>query len=648
MVAASLAVSCCYHMQNDIVLFMKESNYFSWESLPQVADIDSHILFASTLLDKYDWKQRTRLNLEKQLAAIVEKQNDKMLNISVIGEFSTGKSSFINALVGYELLAVNVIQGTTVAITIIEFSEDYSLKFIDFDGKSTTRKYQSINALRQELHIYTTDSAYANRVNYVIVTLPSEVLKNGYRIIDTPGTNSLELWHESITRRAIKEISDLSIILTDATQPMTQTLKSFVEEAIGDAIKNCIFVANKIDCIRECERNGIIQYVEKKISRDLGVNEPIVLPFSSVALTNAFSKEKVEFDDSSYKVTTVSLQQLLSYTAKQKIKAQAHKLLHLIDGIYTTLDGDMRQMSVDYQNELELLERSKQTDLKPFIDKQILLRKRCFLSEAKDFKYKVESVCDSLMPKAQSCINNKIDDCINLDKMSEYIKGQLSNDIKIEGLRISKDVEEKYGELKILFKNELKRFQKDFENEFQKLKILSIRFNLKPKDIAVRNTAHSANISSAMTLVSEELSKENWSIGGGMVAGATIGTAILPGIGTFVGGFLGGFFGAAAAPDTSEVKNEVKSKLATPMQSYFRTVISDILTNYNNYVSDISSYLESEINRYYYTYASVVQQKIAEWKKRHHIIKTKISKIENEIDGLKNRQIVIKSLLLKL
>ena len=97
-----------------------KDNYFSWENLSEMADIQSHITYATTVLNRYNWDDSIKRSLKKQLDAIVAKQNDKVLNISVIGEFSTGKSSFINALVGHELLAVNVLQGNTVAITIIE------------------------------------------------------------------------------------------------------------------------------------------------------------------------------------------------------------------------------------------------------------------------------------------------------------------------------------------------------------------------------------------------------------------------------------------------------------------------------------------------------------------------------------------------
>lgn len=613
-----------------------------------MADIDSHIVFASTLMGKYDWEEATKYSLEKQLAAIIEKQNDKLLNISVIGEFSTGKSSFINALVGYELLAVNVIQGTTVAITIIEYSEDFSITLTDFSGRSSKKVYKSIDSLRQQLHIYTTDAAYAKKINYVTVTLPSDILKNGYRIIDTPGTNSLELWHEEITRRAIRELSDLSIILTDATQPMPVTLMSFVDNTLGDSIKNCAFVANKIDRIREKERDGVIKFIGKKICQSFEIEEPIVLPFSAVALTNSFAKETINIDSNSFLLTANSLEHLLSYTAKQRLRAQARKILHLVDDIYSTLDNNIKNIATQYQQELQMLERSKQTDLKPFISRQISTRQKSFLSGARDYKYKVESVCDTLTSKAKTNIESKIEACDSLDNLSNYIKGSLSDDIKKEGQSIVSGTESKFGELRKLFNRELKLFQKDFEKEFEKLKILSVKFNVKPQDVAVRHSANSANIGPVMTFISEELSKENWAIGGGLGAGAVIGSMILPGIGTVIGGILGGIVGGAASPDTSEVITKVKSKLTTPLRPYYRSINNDCMTNYNTYVNDISSYLESEINRYYSTYASTVRQRIKDWETQHRNIKERIQRVEKGINGLKNRQQSIKNIISKI
>lgn len=624
---------------------MTGDNYFSWKNIGEMADIDSHIQFATGLLNKYKWGANTRNAIEKQLNAIVNKQNDKLLNISVIGEFSTGKSSFINALVGYELLAVNVLQGTTVAITIIEYANEFSITLTGFDGMSTKKNYTSIDTLRRYLHLYTTDPEYGKSINYLTVTLPSSILKGGFRIIDTPGTNSLELWHEEVTKKAITELSDLSIITVDATKQMPETLLAFVDSTLETTIKDCVFVINKIDLIRERERGGIVKYVSAKASQRFEMDAPTVFPFSSVALTNTFSKDKVKVDDNSFLLSTKSLSDLLSYTAKQKVIAQARKVLLLIDGMYTILEKDIKKIGEQYNAQIKKMERTKHTDLKPFISGQIATRQKRFLSEAREKKYIVESTGDTLVTKAINRINSKIDGCTDLDSMSNYIKGNLSSDIKDEGQTISNGMEAKFSELNGLFSKEITAFQRDFEEEFEKLKILSVKLNVKPQTVSVRHSSNSANIGPVTTLISEELSKENWAIGGGMGLGAAIGTALLPGIGTIIGGFLGGMVGGAVAPDASEVKGKVKSKLSTPLKSYYRSVANDCVSNYNTYVNDINKNIESEINKYYSTYKQAVQDEISQWNAKYSAVKKKISDIQLEISNIKSRQTSIKNII---
>lgn len=629
--------------------FVSQGNYFSWENMNEMADIDSHIKFASSLLGKYQWDTSVKHNLEKQLNAIQEKQNDHKLNISVIGEFSTGKSSFINALIGCELLAVNVIQGTTVAITIIEYDNEFAITSFDFSGRKKREVFPSIDALQKQLNIYTTDPVCAKQINYITVTLPSKILKSGFRIIDTPGTNSLALWHEDVTKRAINELSDLSIIITDATQPMPATMIAFVNNTLEDRVKECAFVANKIDRIKVTERDGIIGFIKKKICYSFELEDCSVFPFSSVALTNSFALEKVDIDAESALMTTNSLEQLLAYTAKQRIKAQARKILHLIDNMYSTLDNSIRDISNHYQKELQMLEHSRQTDLKPFLMGEITLRKKEFQNETKKYRYKIENTGDTHIAKAIEHINLKISSCSDgtLDELSNYIKGSLTADIQEEGTKISKSLDTKFTDLLLFFNREIINFQTAFESEFKKLKILTIKLDVKTKNVSVRHVAHSANIASVTSFVSDELSKENWAMGGGAAAGAAIGTAICPGIGTAIGFFAGLFAGSVVAPDTPQIKKDVKQKLSVPLHSYFRTVVNDCMMDYDNYVCDLSSALEAEIRKYYSTYSSTIDQRIQQWNTQHRAIEDRIQQIEIEIANIKNRRSSIKHLLLK-
>ena len=628
-----------------------KDNYFSWENLSEMADIQSHITYATTVLNRYNWDDSIKRSLKKQLDAIVAKQNDKVLNISVIGEFSTGKSSFINALVGHELLAVNVLQGTTVAITIIEYGASYSLSLVDKNGNSTTTEYKNINYLSSALQHYTTDPSYADSISHVRVTLPSDILKNGFRIIDTPGTNSLEQWHEEITRRAINDISDMSIILVDASRPMPETLVGFVESTLGNNVKDCLFVANKIDIIRSRERNGMLQFIQKKINLEFDIEGAEILPFASVALTNLFSKDIVTIDDDSKQLTFDSLQSIFSFTAQKRIKTQAKKLLLLIDNMYANLNANITHVAQQYQKELRTLEQSKQMDFRPFIAQQIALRQKRFITSAQEKKRVTDMETDNLVNAAIANINSKIDShtTSTLDGLSKYIKeGELTSDIKVEGAQIANKTEKKFNQIKPIFNRQLTEFQSDFEKEFTRLKVLPIKFNVTPREVNVTHNANSASIGPVASLISDELSKENWAFGGGGAAGAAIGTAIMPGVGTAIGAFLGFVAGAFAAPDANEVKQRVKSKLNLPLRSYFRSICNDCMSNYTTYINDVNRSIEVEINRYYSTYNAEIQRRIDQWKAEHSKVQANIQRTRNEIVDINNRKSLILNIITRL
>lgn len=627
---------------------MSGENYFSWDNVGEMTDVESHISYASSLLDKYQWKPDTKSLLEQQFRRIIAKQNDHLLNISVIGEFSTGKSSFINALVGYELLAVNAIQGTTVAITVIEYAEQFCITITDFDGGTKAKRYNCIEDLSKELYSYTTDPKYAGSISFLTVSLPSDILKTGFRIIDTPGTNSLDLWHEEVTMRAIEELSDLSIIMVDATTPMPESLISFTKGIFSKGVYNCAFLVNKIDLIREKERSKIVEYVGVKIRQELQEETPFVLPFSSVALTNMFSDDKYPVDNDSFLITTDSLGKLQSYTAKNRIKAQVRKLLQLIDQMYVTLNNDMHIIADKYEQELHLLKRSEQADLSPFIQSQISLRQKTFLDEARNKKFIVEHNSDNLIREAINSINKSIDSHQTIDNLSNYIKsGCLSDEIKKAGIGITDSLENSFGDIESLFRCEIRKFQQDFQAEFSRLQLLSMRIEAAPRKVNIRRTSNTANIGPVTTLITEELSNENWAMGGGAATGATVGTMLAPGIGTVVGAFIGLFAGGFVAPNVEDVRKKVKTKLSTPLNSYFRSVSSDCISNYNTYINDLNRNIQAEITRYYTEYNSVIKGRIAEWERQHNSVYAKIRKIQSEIDSIQSRRCSIHNIISK-
>lgn len=260
---------------------VQDKEYFSLNNLTALSRIDEHLSFVEEIMEKYNEKNFIWEDVHQQIDFIRKKKNDKKLNISVIGEFSTGKSTFINALIRKELLASSAMQGTTVASTVIDYAGQCNMRLEYLDGHSEMLNFSCFDELRSGLKYYTTEASVARQLKAVNVSLPADILKNEFRIIDTPGTNVTEAWHEDVTVRALKEKSDLSIILTSAEKPVPNTMLSFARKNLESILPQCVFVVTKLDSIRPRERDRQLAYVKMKLEEELDIQEAVVLPYVS-------------------------------------------------------------------------------------------------------------------------------------------------------------------------------------------------------------------------------------------------------------------------------------------------------------------------------------------------------------------------------
>lgn len=132
------------------------------------------------------------------------------IRLVVLGEFSRGKSSLVNALLGIELLPTAV-QATTAINTFVRMlPEGRSERFIRIhfqDGRPAQEiPWTDDTALERwgtEL-----DESHADarkQVDYIEAFMSHPLLAKGLVLVDTPGLQSVMAHHEAITRKAIAE-----------------------------------------------------------------------------------------------------------------------------------------------------------------------------------------------------------------------------------------------------------------------------------------------------------------------------------------------------------------------------------------------------------------------------------------------------------
>jgi small GTP-binding protein len=153
----------------------------------------------------------------------------------IAGEFNSGKSSFINALLGERVLPEGVTP-TTDRINILRHGPAVS--------ESLLEAY-----LLERTH-------------------PAEVLRE-INIVDTPGTNAIIRRHEELTRDFVPR-SDLVLFVTSADRPFTESERAFLEQ-IREWGKKIVFIVNKVDILAQPEeRDQVLRYVEENAAGLLG------------------------------------------------------------------------------------------------------------------------------------------------------------------------------------------------------------------------------------------------------------------------------------------------------------------------------------------------------------------------------------------
>lgn len=202
-------------------------------------------------------------NTIKDVDDLLESINSPLL-IMVMGEFSTGKSTFINALVGESIAKVDA-KPTTAVITKLTYGAQDRIRVHYQDG--SIREYG-----REEFERLTAEADDdANKLHesmdYVERTLPIDILKS-MSIIDSPGLNSIKQVHEDMTRHFMDK-ADTVLWMFDANKPGSQTEIDALK-CLNPRLTPLVLV-NKIDGIDEDEGDsvdGILWEVERRFKNN--------------------------------------------------------------------------------------------------------------------------------------------------------------------------------------------------------------------------------------------------------------------------------------------------------------------------------------------------------------------------------------------
>lgn len=414
-------------------------------------------------------------NAEKILSRVgVEK-----FHLVIVGEFSRGKSTFVNALLGKKILPASK-KPTTAIISKIIYGDKPEYKIFR-KGNSrpkilTEEEFVRVTAPKepdesdpQSIREYVLQQKAIDEIDFAEIKYPLELCCDNVEVVDTPGTNDLNVGRMEITYGYLNK-ADACILLLSATQPLSRSEAEFLKERIiGNKIQDIFFVISGKDKLHDREEEKrVLDFVELHLMQVLPKNfmlhNKIFLVSSRAALIyrrkqgGEILKPKLaaelpaNFDETGFSEFEETLGYFLA-NEKGMIKLRhyvenAKNLITMIRHDLAVNIGIVAHSADDIRQKVVIME-GKFKDAKSRAEKIIRDMRFNFQSVGGDIDTKCKSAAQSIIIRAKAAVNN-----LDKDMSDREMKNQIERAVT--------------DEKKTFIDSTMQKWQKIFDSERDK------------------------------------------------------------------------------------------------------------------------------------------------------------------------------------
>jgi len=267
--------------------------------------------------------------------------------IVVLGEFKRGKSTFVNALLGEELLPVDVTP-TTATINAVFHGSERKLSVYHENG-TVEESELSFGALNR----FSVDgSEDTNTVRFIKIQLPAPMLGERGVIVDTPGVNDMNRQRMDVTFQYIPR-ADAVLFLLDATAPVKRSEFEFISETFGKyGLDRIVFIANFYDQVDEEDQDDLLRQIETRLKPALNGMKPHVIPFSArEALTARLAGDQDTIETSGFHYVSEAVQDLIERGKQSDRKLLRYK--QRMQGCLATIRVELDQVLTLRRQDIE-------------------------------------------------------------------------------------------------------------------------------------------------------------------------------------------------------------------------------------------------------------------------------------------------------
>jgi GTPase Era involved in 16S rRNA processing len=333
------------------------------DSIDIWVNTDNHLQFVERVAEKYVLPHHERAELLDSIKQIRNRRADPNLYMAVVGEFSSGKSTFINALLRQKLLKASVLPTTATAarihygaaldVSVLFKNQVKPLSFLEAPAQlwECIRSFQSQQQVKDgDIHefirLVTGEDAIASMIDDLVIYHPASFLENGIVIIDTPGTNSLSERHALVTYQLIQREADAAVVIIPGSL-LSQSLKAFITNQLRPFLHRSLFVVTKMDTIPEDEQQEVIEHLYRSVINDVGIRRPIIMyqAAAQVALNVLGENKIVRSEIEHWKDQFITLEYTLwHHLQRERVVSIAERLIRLMTRLFGQLDRHLREL----------------------------------------------------------------------------------------------------------------------------------------------------------------------------------------------------------------------------------------------------------------------------------------------------------------
>jgi GTP-binding protein EngB required for normal cell division len=258
-------------------------------------------------------------------------QQDQLIDVAILGQFKSGKSSFLNSLIGKSILPVGVIPVTT-TITRLQYGERERVFVRHFDGQQAEAGIGAIEEFTSEAQ----NPANRKNVELVDIELPSLEKYAGLRLVDTPGLGSIFKSHIETSENWLPEVG-AALLAISSDRPLGEDDLQLIRDLRKHTPK-IILLLTKTDLLSYEQQEEVVHFFRTTLQRQLHEEFPVFL-YSTRSETEQW-KERVESEI--FRPLSINRQDEFNKILRHKIQSLVKGCLSYLEiALKTSLQVDL-------------------------------------------------------------------------------------------------------------------------------------------------------------------------------------------------------------------------------------------------------------------------------------------------------------------